>query len=104
MRSGTGRWLEFASINFSSLGNSILQLESTPEMRGRVMAFWSVVWVGSTAFGGPAVGWFAQIGGGRWGLGFSGVTGVIAAILGAITIRSMLTGKTVSSRQEKKPV
>jgi MFS family permease len=91
------------SINFSSLGNTILQLESSPQMRGRVMAFWSVVWVGSSAFGGPVVGWFAQLGGGRWGLGFSGVTGVIAAILGAITMRSILTRKTASSQQENKP-
>ncbi len=29
------------SIAFSSLGNSLLQLESEPQMRGRIMAFWA---------------------------------------------------------------
>ena len=93
-----------ASINFSTLGNSILQLESSPEMRGRVMSFWSVVWVGSTAFGAPVVGWFAQVGGGRWGLGFSGVAGVLAAILGMITLRNIASARAVSAGQGQKPV
>src|SRR5512143_3546491 len=81
-----------ASINFSSLGNSILQLESSPQMRGRVMSFWSVAFLGTTTFGGPIVGWFAQTAGARWGLALGGFAGLGAAALGAITLRNVQTG------------
>ena len=83
------------SINFSSLGNSILQLESSPQMRGRVMSFWSVAFLGSTTIGGPMVGWFAEAAGARWGLALGGVAALIAALLGAVTLRNVQTGKTI---------
>ncbi len=54
------------SINFSSLGNSLLQLESSPQMRGRVMALWSIAFLGSSTIGAPIVGWFAEVAGARW--------------------------------------
>jgi len=77
------------SINFSSLGNSTLQLSSSPQMRGRVMALWSVAFLGSTTFGGPLVGWFAGVAGARWGLALGGV----AALLGAFTLRNLKPDK-----------
>ena len=45
-----------ASVTFLSLGNSTLQLEADPSMRGRVMSLWSVAFQGSTPIGGPLVG------------------------------------------------
>ncbi len=72
------------SINFSSLGNSILQLQSNPQMRGRVMALWSVAFLGSSTIGGPIVGWFAETAGPRWGLALGSLAALIAASLGAI--------------------
>ncbi|HEY9153077.1 MAG TPA: MFS transporter, partial [Anaerolineales bacterium] len=77
-----------SSINFSSLGNSILQLESSPQMRGRVMSFWSIAFLGSTTIGGPMVGWFAEVAGARWGLALGGIAALIAAILGVFTLRN----------------
>ncbi len=81
------------SINFSSLGNSILQLESSPQMRGRVMSFWSIAFLGSTTIGGPIVGWFAEAAGARWGLALGGAAALAAAALGAITLRNIKTDK-----------
>jgi len=81
-----------ASINFSTLGNSILQLESSPQMRGRVMSFWSIAFLGSTTIGGPTVGWFAEIAGARWGLALGGIAALAAAVLGMFTLRSTQTG------------
>jgi MFS family permease len=75
------------SINFSSLGNSLLQLESSPQMRGRVMSFWTMAFLGSTTFGGPIIGWVAEIAGARWGLAVGGLAAMIAAALGAVTLR-----------------
>ena len=38
----------FASVTFLAMGNSTLQLATEPQMRGRVMALWSVAFLGST--------------------------------------------------------
>ena len=78
-----------ASINFSSLGNSTLQLESSPQMRGRVMSFWSIAFLGSTTIGGPLVGWFAEVAGARAGLALGGIAALAAAGLGAVTLRKL---------------
>jgi MFS family permease len=78
------------SINFSSLGNSLLQLESSPQMRGRVMALWSIAFLGSTTIGAPLVGWFAEVAGARWGLAFGGVAALVAAGIGALTLRDKI--------------
>ncbi len=85
------------SINFSSLGNSTLQLESSPQMRGRVMAFWSMAFLGSTTLGGPLVGWFAEAAGARWGLALGGLAALIAAALGAVTLRNLHSDKTITA-------
>jgi len=49
----------FASVAFLAMGNSTLQLVSSPEMRGRVMAFWAIAFIGTTPIGGPTIGWIA---------------------------------------------
>jgi len=78
-----------SSIYFTSLGNSILQLGSSPQMRGRVMSFWSIAFLGSTTIGGPLVGWFAQTAGPRWGLALGGIAALVAAAFGALTLRKI---------------
>jgi MFS family permease len=77
----------FASIFFTSLGNTILQLTSSPEMRGRVMSFWSIAFLGSTTIGGPVVGWFAEVAGARWGLALGGIAALTAALIGVLNLR-----------------
>jgi MFS family permease len=84
------------SINFSSLGNSTLQLESSPAMRGRVMSLWSVAFLGSTTIGGPVVGWFAEKAGSRWGLALGGAAALIAAALGAVTLRDVKASRSLN--------
>ena len=49
-----------AAVTFAATINSTLQLAVSPEMRGRVMALYSVVFLGSTPIGGPLVGWLSQ--------------------------------------------
>jgi MFS family permease len=84
------------SINFSSLGNSVLQLESSPQMRGRVMSFWTIAFLGTTTFGGPIVGWFGQTAGARWGLALGGLAALVAAALGAVTLRKLRRDRSVA--------
>ena len=45
-----------ASITFLARANTTLQLSSDPIMRGRVMALWTVAFLGTTPIGGPIVG------------------------------------------------
>lgn len=57
-----------ASISFTATTNSLLQLAAPTAIRGRVMALWSVVFLGSTTVGGPIVGWVSEHAGPRAGL------------------------------------
>lgn len=67
------------SIGFTSVGNTMAQLGSAPNMRGRVMAFWSMAFMGSTAIGAPVIGWIGEYVGPRYGLGIGGLAAVLAA-------------------------
>jgi MFS family permease len=49
-----------AAVSFAAAVNSSLQLAVEPAMRGRVMALYSVVFLGSTPIGGPLAGWLAE--------------------------------------------
>ncbi len=73
-----------ASVTFAAGVNSTLQLEATPAMRGRVMALYSVVFLGSTPIGGPIVGYLSEVAGPRAGLVLAGVAAIAAAIGGWI--------------------
>jgi MFS family permease len=68
-----------ASVTFAATINSTLQLAVTPEMRGRVMALYSVVFLGSTPIGAPLAGWLAQSYDPRVALLLAGISGLSAA-------------------------
>src|SRR6202034_3341706 len=72
----------YASVSFLSMGNSTLQLETEPQMRGRVMALWSVAFQGSTPLGGPLIGLVTAEVGARAGLGVGALSCFVAAALG----------------------
>ena len=77
------------SIAFMSMGNSTLQLNSAPEMRGRVMSLWFVAFQGSTPIGGPLVGLTMAAIGPRAGLGLGATVALLVAFLGALAIRRL---------------
>jgi MFS family permease len=68
-----------AAVTFAATINSTLQLAVTPEMRGRVMALYSVVFLGSTPIGAPLTGWLAQSYDPRFALLLAGISGLVAA-------------------------
>lgn len=71
-----------ASASFAATTNSLLQLGAPPAFRGRVMALWSVVYLGSTPIGGPLVGWISEQAGARAGV----VVGAIATVATGIAL------------------
>ena len=72
------------AVTFAATINSSLQLAVEPEMRGRVMALYSVVFLGSTPIGGPLVGWLAEVAGPRSGLLVAAVAALAAAVLAGV--------------------
>ncbi len=68
-----------AAVTFAAAVNSTLQLVVSPEMRGRVMALYTVVFLGSTPIGGPLVGWISETYDPRWALAMAAVSGLVAA-------------------------
>jgi MFS family permease len=79
--------LGVASMTFLATANSTLQLASSPEMRGRVMALYGLVFLGSTPLGGLLGGWMAGQFGPRSILLLSGVSSLAAAGLAAFLTR-----------------
>jgi MFS family permease len=72
------------SVTFAAGVNSTLQLDASPAMRGRVMALYSVVFLGSTPIGAPIVGALAEVAGPRSGLVLAGVAALAAGVGGAV--------------------
>ncbi len=89
-----------ASISFMSTGNSTLQLNAAPEMRGRVMSLWFVAFQGSTPIGGPIVGWVMAILGARAGLGLGALACVAVAATGAAALRQIRAAESTGGRIE----
>lgn len=69
-----------AGIAFMSTANSTLQLTSSDAMRGRVMALYALVFLGSTPVGGPIMGAVAE----RWGPRAGFVVGGTATLIGGL--------------------
>jgi MFS family permease len=76
-----------ASVTFAATVNSTLQLAVSPEMRGRVMALYSVVFLGSTPIGGPLTGWLAQAYDPRVALLLAAASGLTAAWVARISFK-----------------
>jgi MFS family permease len=65
-----------------------LQLAPPPEMRGRIMAIFSMVVLGAYAVGGMSAGWLAEQFGARPAIAFSGVSAVvIGATMAAVRVK-----------------
>ncbi|MFE3140755.1 MFS transporter [Streptomyces scopuliridis] len=67
--------------------NTSVQMASDPEMRGRVMSLYMMVFVGGTPIGGPLLGWVTDTYGAR--VGFA--TGGVVSLLAAATVGLILT-------------
>ena len=66
-------------MTFAAAINSSLQLSVEPAMRGRVMALYSIVFLGSTPIGGPLAGWLSEAYDPRVALVIAAVAGLSAA-------------------------
>ena len=91
-----------SSIAFQATANSTLQVNSSPELRGRVMALYSVVFLGTTPIGAPLVGWVSESFGPRMGLALGGLAVLAAlAVLGLWLWRRKAEPLSVRARKDK---
>ena len=77
---------------FLATANATLQLSSAPALRGRVMALYGLVFLGSTPVGGPLLGYVA----GRWGAPAG------LALGGAVSLAAALTAAVVPARRRRR--
>lgn len=70
-----------SAVTFAAAINSTIQLAVEPEMTGRVMALYTVVFLGSTPIGGPLVGFISESADPRFALALASVAGLIAALV-----------------------
>jgi MFS family permease len=82
-----------SSMAFLATMNSSLQLGSSDEMRGRVMAIYFVLFLGSTPIGAPIVGWVAEAFSPSAALGLGGVATLIACAYGFLKLPALESGE-----------
>jgi MFS family permease len=69
-----------SSSAFLTLGNSILQLEASPQMRGRVVGMRATAILGARPIGAPIVGWIGEHLGPRFALGLGALAAIGVAV------------------------
>lgn len=77
----------FFAATMMNAANTTIQLSTTPEMRGRVMSLYMMVFMGTTPIGSPLVGWVAETFGARWSVGVGAIASMMAAALAALWVR-----------------
>jgi MFS family permease len=79
------------SLTMITSANATFQMSVAPQMRGRVMALYMMVFMGGTPLGAPIVGWVGEEFGARWTL-IGGGTATILGTLFAVAMFSRAKG------------
>jgi predicted MFS family arabinose efflux permease len=78
----------FAQIMLTVTAISVLQLESAPEYRGRVVALFTVLMMGTAPVTAPLVGWWAE----HVGIRSAVVMTSVVALVGTVTVIAAMGG------------
>ncbi|MFH7593490.1 MFS transporter [Streptomyces racemochromogenes] len=74
-------------LTVNVVANSSVQMATDPEMRGRVMALYMMVFTGGTPVGAPLVGWITDTYGARLGMAAGGLVSLAAAVAVGLILR-----------------
>jgi MFS family permease len=69
------------TLTMLNSANAIMQLESEPALRGRVMALYMTIVMGGTPIGSPIIGWVGEHFGPRWTLLGGGMLTIVGVVL-----------------------
>lgn len=78
-----------SSLTMITAANASVQLSVSPDMRGRVMALYMMIFMGGTPIGAPIVGWIGEEFGARWTL----IGGGAITIAATLVCTALLTRK-----------
>ncbi|QAY61676.1 MFS transporter [Microbacterium protaetiae] len=73
----------FTTVSMLTTANGYVQTTTDPQLRGRVLALYMAVIMGSTPIGAPIVGWVATAFGPRTAIDVGAAAGIIACAIGA---------------------
>ena len=76
----------FVNLVCQAMANASVQLAVDPELRGRVMGVYMLVFIGGTPFGAPIVGAVTSHFGARAGMFCCGVIPAVAAVIMAAAV------------------
>jgi MFS family permease len=71
------------ALTMITAANTTIQLSVSPELRGRVMALYMMIFMGGTPLGSPVVGWVGETFGARWTLIGGGAMTILGTLLAA---------------------
>ena len=75
------------SLTLMTAANATVQLSTAPALRGRVMALYMTIFIGTTPVGAPLVGWVGEVWGPRWSIALGGIVSLLAAGTAALVVR-----------------
>ena len=79
------------ALTMITAANTTIQLGVSPELRGRVMALYMMIFMGGTPIGSPIVGWVGEAFGARWTLIGGGAVTILGTLL-AVAVFSRTQG------------
>ena len=85
------------AVFFGTSANAHMQLSSAPHLRGRVMAIYMLLTLGTTVVGGPFVGWVCQQFNPRVGIGLAGCATLCTALVLAVPLTIAVRRRTNAS-------
>lgn len=94
----------FGGAAFIAAQNAIVQQESPPDMRGRLLALGAVAFLGSTPVGAPITGWIADNISAEWSLAYGSVTALIAVSVGYLLRRRSVRAQVPADQHQLPPV
>jgi MFS family permease len=75
-----------AALTVITAANAFVQMTTSSEMRGRVMALYMAIFMGGTPVGAPLLGWIAEHFGARWTLIGGGALTAIGTIIATLLL------------------
>ncbi|WP_297081937.1 MFS transporter [uncultured Demequina sp.] len=69
----------FSALTMLTSANAFIQTTTPSHMRGRVMALYSMVVMGSTPIGSPIIGWVGEHVSPRWAIGAGAIASIVVA-------------------------
>ena len=73
----------FTALTLITSANTTIQLTVAPELRGRVMSLYLMIFMGGTPVGAPVIGWIGEAFGARWTLVIGGAVVVLGTLAAA---------------------